>query len=75
MQPTDWKFEKRAYVCYPVGEVNVLHNKLQLALAMLTELGYRDEFNRLAEKFIKVIGDPQTNNDCPSNANVPKQPS
>jgi len=49
----EWKFEKRAYVTEPVGEVNVLHNKLILALEMLKELGHREEFDRLSEKFIK----------------------
>jgi hypothetical protein len=55
----EWKFEKQAYVAEPVGEINVLHNKLILALAMLNELGYRDEFNRLAEKFIKEKNEPK----------------
>jgi hypothetical protein len=54
----DWKFEKRAYVSEPVGEVNALHCKLLVALAMLTELGYRDEFNRLADKFVKEKEQP-----------------
>jgi hypothetical protein len=49
----DWKFEKRAFVTEPTGEVNVLHNKLIIALAMLNELGHRAEFDRLVEKFIK----------------------
>jgi hypothetical protein len=49
----EWQFEKRAQLAEPQGEINVLHNKLVLALQMLTELGYRDEFNRLAEKFIR----------------------
>lgn len=49
----DWKFEKRAAVAHPVGETNVLHCKLQLAIEMLRELGQLPEFNRLAEKFIK----------------------
>lgn len=48
-----WDFEKRAVVAEPVGEVNVLHCKLLVALEMLRELGHRDEFNRLAEKFVK----------------------
>lgn len=49
----EWKFEKRAVVANPVGEVNVLHCKLLVALEMLRELGYRAEFDRLAEKFVK----------------------
>lgn len=49
----EWTFEKRAVVAEPVGEVNVLHCKLLLALAMLQELGHRREFDRLAEKFVK----------------------
>jgi hypothetical protein len=49
----EWKFEKRAYVTVAKGEINVIHNKLILALEMLKELGYREEFDRLAEKFIK----------------------
>ena len=48
----DWKFEKKAQRVEPVGEINVLHNKLILALAMLRELGYSAEFDRLVEKFI-----------------------
>lgn len=49
----NWDFEKRAVVAEPVGEVNVLHCKLLVALEMLRELGYREEFDRLAEKFVK----------------------
>ena len=49
----NWKFEKRAFVVEPTGEINVIHNKLVLALEMLRELGHRAEFDRLAEKFIK----------------------
>jgi hypothetical protein len=49
----NWKFEKRAFVVEPVGEINVIHNKLVLALEMLRELGHRAEFDRLAEKLIK----------------------
>jgi hypothetical protein len=49
----EWKFEKRAYVSEPKGEVNILHCKLLLAIEMLKELGQREEFDRLAEKFIK----------------------
>jgi hypothetical protein len=48
----EWKFEKRAYVAEPVGEINVIHCKLLLALEMLKELGYKPEFERLSEKFI-----------------------
>ena len=48
-----WKFEGRAVVAEPVGEVNVLHCKLLVALEMLKELGQREEFDRLAEKFVK----------------------
>jgi hypothetical protein len=49
----DWNFEKRAVVAKPVGEVNVLHCKLLVALEMLKELGQLTEFNRLAEKFVQ----------------------
>lgn len=48
-----WDFEKRAFVTEPVNEISVIHNKLVLALVMLRELGYRAEFDRLAEKFVK----------------------
>jgi hypothetical protein len=49
----EWKFERRAYVSEPKGEINVIHCKLLLALEMLKELGQRAEFDRLSEKFIK----------------------
>ena len=52
-QHVEWKFEKRAYVSEPVGEINVIHGKLLLALEMLKELGYKPEFERLSEKFIR----------------------
>lgn len=48
----EWKFEKRAVVAKPKGEVNVLHCKLLVALYMLNELGQRAEFDRLVEKFV-----------------------
>lgn len=48
-----WKFEGRAVVAEPKGEVNILHCKLILALEMLRELGQREEFDRLAEKFVR----------------------
>jgi hypothetical protein len=54
----EWKFEKRAQMVEPVGEINVIHNKLILAITMLDELGYRAEFVRLAEKFIKEKVNP-----------------
>jgi hypothetical protein len=50
---TEWKFEKRAVVAEPTGEVNMLHCKLILALEMLKELGHLPEYNRLVEKFVK----------------------
>jgi hypothetical protein len=56
----EWKFEKRAYVSEPKGEVNVLHCKLLLAIEMLKELGQRAEFDRLSEKFIKEKPDNST---------------
>ena len=50
---TQWQFEKRAVVAEPMGEVNVLHCKLLVAVEMLKELGYSEEFDRLVEKFVK----------------------
>lgn len=52
-KPTTWKFEGRAVVAEPTSEVNVLHCKLILALEMLKELGQREEFDRLVEKFVR----------------------
>lgn len=52
-QTPPWKFEGRAVVAEPTGEVNVLHCKLLVALEMLRELGQRAEFDRLAEKFVR----------------------
>jgi hypothetical protein len=57
----EWKFEKRAYVSEPKGEVNVLHCKLLLALEMLKELGHRAEFDRLSEKFVREGVEGRTN--------------
>lgn len=53
LPPPPWKFEGRAVVAEPTGEVNVLHCKLLVALEMLRELGQREEFDRLAEKFVR----------------------
>ncbi len=50
---TGWKFEHRAQVAHPQGEVNVLHSKLLVALEMLKELGQREEYDRLTAKFVK----------------------
>lgn len=49
----EWKFESKAVVARPVGEANTLHCRLLVALEMLKELGYRDEYDRLVQKFVK----------------------